>query len=70
MIYNYAVIAISNQTVVNITVWDGENEWGPGKGYTTVRLDEGQFCDIGMIYDSSGKTFKYPDNYDPATATE
>lgn len=64
MIYNYAVIAISNQTVVNIIVWDGETNWGPGKGYTAIKLQEGQFCDIGMIYNAEDGTFSYPETQD------
>jgi|ADGO01.1.fsa_nt_gi hypothetical protein len=34
----YAVITTNGNKVDNVVVWDGKSEWGPGKGYTTVKL--------------------------------
>lgn len=60
----YAVITTGNNTVVNIVLWDGESQWGPGKGHTTVRLEDGQFCDIDAVYDKESGEFAFPDGYE------
>lgn len=53
----YAVITTNGNKVDNIIVWDGKAEWGPGKGYTTVKLSKSQWCDIGCIYDKEKGEF-------------
>lgn len=63
-ISNYAVINNTSKVVVNIVVWDGdEKQWGPGKGYTTVKIEPGVFCDIDMVYDPNTGSFAYPEGY-------
>lgn len=57
----YAIIATGNNVVSNIVLWDGESEWGPGKGYTTVKLWDGQWCDIGAVYDKETGEFHLPE---------
>lgn len=59
----YAVITTNGNKVVNIVQWDGEAEWGPGKGYTSVPLTPKQWCDIDAVYDKSSDKFSFPDGY-------
>lgn len=59
----YAVVATGNNTVVNIVVWDGKSEWGPGKGYTTVEIPDHVWCDIDAVYDKQTGTFAFPEGY-------
>lgn len=63
--YRYAVVVIATNVVDNIIVWDEQTEWGPGKGYTAIKLEDDQFCDIGAIYDKETNTFSYPPGHDP-----
>lgn len=61
---NYAVIAVGNNTVTNIVVWNGDSStWGPGKGYTTVKLQSNQWCDIDAVYNKEINTFAFPNGY-------
>lgn len=43
---NYAIIDSANK-VVNVMVWDGENDWQPPEGHQAVPLTEGG---IGWSY--------------------
>lgn len=57
----YAVITTSGNKVVNIILWDGVTQWGPGKGYTAIKLTDTQWCDIGSIYDKETNSFAFPE---------
>ena len=56
----YAIIATGNNVVNNIIVWDGQEQWGPGKGYTVVEIKEGQACSMGYVYDKETGKFNAP----------
>lgn len=56
----YAVIATGNNVVNNIIVWDGHEQWGPGKGYTAVEIKKGQACNMGYVYDKETGEFTEP----------
>lgn len=60
----YAVITTNGNKVINIVEWDGSEEWGPGKGYTTVELSSKQWCDIDSVYDKDKNKFTFPDGYE------
>ena len=57
----YAVLTTGNNVVVNIALWDGVEPWGPGKGHTTVKIKDGQWCDIGAVYDKEREEFYLPE---------
>lgn len=59
----YAVISTSGNKVVNVVEWDGKAEWGPGKGYTTVKLKDEQWCDIDSVYNKSNNSFQYSEDH-------
>lgn len=44
----YAVIDDATQVVVNVVLWDGENDWTPPEGCTAVQSD---VADIGDTYE-------------------
>lgn len=43
----WAVIENGTNLVVNVVVWDGVSEWGPGDGYYVVQSDT---LNIGDTY--------------------
>ncbi len=49
----HAVILLSTNVVENIVIWDGVTQWNPLGAIATVRLEEGEPCDIGWIYDGT-----------------
>ncbi len=49
----YAVIDLNTNTVVNLIAWDGVTPWNPSGAVATVRLEEGEPCGIGWLYDGS-----------------
>lgn len=59
----YAVTTTNGNKVANIVEWDGQEDWGPGKGYTTIELQKGQWCDVDAVYDKSTGKFSFPKGY-------
>lgn len=53
--------------VVNMALWDGEDNWNPGPDYllidvTNLRASDGQPVDIGATYDGVNFTNPTRDN--------
>lgn len=47
---NYAIVNETTNVVMNICVWDGTTAWEPPEGTFVVKLEPGQYCDIGALY--------------------
>lgn len=44
---------IENGIVVNTIILDGESDWSPGDGVTTIMLNDSDAVSIGDSYDGS-----------------
>ncbi|WP_185642944.1 hypothetical protein [Burkholderia cenocepacia] len=48
-ISTYAVVQGGH--VVNLVLWDGEDDWTPPQDSVAIPVPEGDFVDIGFSYD-------------------
>jgi hypothetical protein len=55
---NYAIV--SNGTVENIVLWDGQSAYNPGTGLTAVSIPDGTTVAIGYAYDGTNFTAPAP----------
>jgi hypothetical protein len=58
MVMDMTYAIISNGTVVNMILWDGEAEWAPPTGTQAILVPENESVSIGYTY--SGTTFSAP----------